>query len=165
MTGYSDWNGRGFSEHPGFEDGRPAPGNAETERGAWEAVDALFRVPEGELEVPPFQWQRIRALIEDGRARPPFSLRLRDWLVLRAFAMGAAVSLLLFGMVTLAGLQYRSHMVREHMAELKVYSERATRQLVEAGNPFRLGQQGEGEVANPFEAYFSGGSGNPFAMH
>jgi anti-sigma factor RsiW len=112
----------------------------------WESVDAWFRSGEFSIEVPPFQWQRIAARLQEPE---PVGLlaRLRTlfhpWKLTWNVALG---SLVLAGMI-LGGLEYRRN------AEEKQLLLAVTRYVAEEGarigaeeNPFRVAATSD----NPF---------------
>ena len=134
------------------------------ELGRWRAAEALFRLPELELEVPPFQWQRIQARLEavDARAERPNPIWV--WLRPRALGFGMAVPVLFFALITAAGLQYRNHVENEQLAALKAYSEGVQYSLRTAGNPFRGAVPGDASGENPFTPYQTEDRSNPFLM-
>jgi anti-sigma factor RsiW len=125
-----------------------------------ERLDSLFRSPELEIEVPPFQWTRIQAAIES--LQVPRKRSLFEFLRIprTVWATGLA-SLALFGAVV-GRVTYRQIADARRLAEVTRYSEKMRAETAENANPFSAYLQQE--PANPFSQFQVAGEENPFTM-
>lgn len=127
------------------------------------SLDSLIRLPEFELEVPPYQWQRIRARIMEDPVAPNW----RGWLVAVLKPSKLAVSitmslLLIFGMVFF-GWEYRRHLTEDQLLAIASYSETERQRVGQAENPFRTYSDAPSDE-NPFTRFQTPIAGNPFAV-
>ena len=111
----------------------------------WQVLDELFRSEQA--EVPPFQWQRIAARLQEDRnaARLPRLVSLlRNWRPAWNIALGTAV----IAAVIFSGVEY-SRNVQEKQLLLAVtrYAQEEGVRISADGNPFRTGAAAEN---NPF---------------
>jgi len=128
----------------------------------WHSLDDLFRNPEAQIEVPPFQWTRIEAQLE--ARKPGIMGRLNRLLQSRRLAWSAAFTLVLIAAVTFSGVGYRRHLEKRDFAALAVFNESETRRISEAENPFRALLGGAPDV-NPFRRFQNTEDNNPFSIH
>ncbi len=113
----------------------------------WQSVDALFRSAESEIELPPFQWQRIASRLRlQPRLSPLARLRaqVRPW----NLAWSTALGVLFLGAVIVSGLEYRKYSEEKQLllAVTRYAAEEAER-IAADGNPFKISAAAED---NPF---------------
>jgi len=128
----------------------------------WESLDGLVRSPELEIEVPPFQWQRIHS----GLTASQPATGWKRFLVLatsRRFALRATVATLVIVIVAMYGWQYYYKFDRMNLLKtLAAFSQSESIRLSAAKNPFSA--FGESAIENPFDKFEAKISGkNPFA--
>jgi anti-sigma factor RsiW len=105
---------------------------------SWESIDAWFRSGESSIIVPPFQWQRIAARLQEPEpAGWLLHLRtlMRPWRLTWNLALG---SLVLTGMI-LGGIEYRRNTEEKELllAVTRYVAEEGARIGAEE-NPFRV---------------------------
>jgi anti-sigma factor RsiW len=127
----------------------------------WSSLDDLFRTPDTQIEVPPFQWSRIEAQLQSRQPVP--TGWWRPLLQSHRFALSAALTVLLLVAVTLSGVGYRRHMESRDLAALSVFSESEIRRIESAGNPFRSLVVDRSDE-NPFSRFQIAENGNPFSI-
>jgi anti-sigma factor RsiW len=112
----------------------------------WESIDAWFRSGESTIEVPPFQWRRIAARLQEPQP-VGWLVRLRTMLRPWRPAWNVTVgSLVLAGMI-LGGLEYRRINEEKQLllAVTRYVAEEGAR-IGTDGNPFRVAATSD----NPF---------------
>lgn len=114
----------------------------------WQAVDASFHTPEAEIEVPPFQWQRIAAELRNpapaGVVSRLLALR-RPW----GLAWNVTLATLILGTFLISGLQYRRYSEeRRILYAITSYTAEKGERMGSAGNPFEIAAAVTGN--NPF---------------
>ncbi len=127
----------------------------------WQSVENAFRNSAMEIEVPAFQWTRIRAQLEQA---PVLGWREQLGRVLgkRRLLWSASAGLLLVGMA-IAGLQYRAIQERGELTALAGYSQAEHQRIQAAENPFRIA--GATAADNPFARVQDyANEGNPFMI-
>jgi anti-sigma factor RsiW len=128
----------------------------------WESLDGMFRSPELEIEVPPFQWQRIQSGLTASRPVANNWERFFALLRPRQNAWKAALAVMIIGIVSLSGWQYHRVDQRNQLRALADFSQSESQRLSEARNPFSA--FGEAAIENPFNRFEAKISGvNPFA--
>ncbi len=121
------------------------------------------RAAEFELDVPPFQWQRIQARLESDGIRPISGRRWLEFWTLRRLALQAATGAVLLAVMMLSGLEYRKYLNEQQLTALAAYSRLEQAQLTTSGNPFTgLAQSSSAE--NPFAQLQSPAESNPFVI-
>lgn len=127
------------------------------------SLDSMFRLPEFEIQVPPYQWQRIRARLAGNAVERGW----RGWLVAMlkpsklAFSMTTSI-LLIFGMAFF-GWEYRRHLAEDQFLAIAAYSETERQRIGHAENPFRSYATAPSDE-NPFTRFQTPIAGNPFAV-
>jgi len=113
----------------------------------WQSLDDLFRSEQANLEVPPFQWGRIAARLEETRGAGVPS-GLRSWFLPRQAAWNVALGAAVLAAVIFGGLEY-SRNIQEKQVLLAVtrYAQEEGIRISADGNPFRSGTAAEN---NPF---------------
>ncbi len=113
----------------------------------WQSVEAMFRSGESEIELPPFQWQRIAARLQP---QPPLGLLARFQLQSRPWKLAWNMTLgtLLLGAMIVSGLEYRKYSEEKQLLlAVAQYAKEEGRRIAEDGNPFRIATAAEN---NPF---------------
>ena len=126
------------------------------EVGRWQSVEAMFRSGESEIELPPFQWQRIAAQLREPAPTgilARFRSSLRPW----KFAWNTGLATLALGIALMTGFQfYRIMETKELLLAVTRYANEEGERIGADGNPFRLAAASE---SNPFiKSPFSGDS-------
>jgi predicted anti-sigma-YlaC factor YlaD len=114
---------------------------------ALRSVDILFRNPEAEIEVPPFQWQRIATRMQ---TRPAAGFLARYRLLARPWK--AALATFVLGAAIMTGLQIqRGYADQQLLRAISRYAAAEQQRLGANENPFRtsLGAYHTDET-NPF---------------
>jgi anti-sigma factor RsiW len=104
----------------------------------WKSVDELFRSPESEIPVPPFQWQRIQARMQ---ASAPAGLAGRLPLVFRRWkpAWSGALVTLALGTMIVTGIGIRKSLEeRQLLLAITQYAQEESRRIAADENPFRV---------------------------
>ncbi len=116
---------------------------------AAQGFEGMFRTGNFEIEVPPFQWERIRARLETYRPATGWRDRICEALIPRRAAFKYALGILLTVVVGLSGFEYYRYNERTRLAAFMSYYE-AQRPRIESAD-------------NPFRAYLTAQNQNPFA--
>jgi anti-sigma factor RsiW len=130
---------------------------------AQQSLDQMFRSPDFELEVPAWQWSRIRAGLLETKPAAGWFDRVRALSQPRRFVWGIALSVLIFTAIAVSVWQYRQEAARDDLMQLAQYSEVEQVRLRAAANPFRVAVIS----GNPFTGIHNGSvqrRGNPFAI-
>ncbi|MFH1575045.1 MAG: hypothetical protein ABIG68_13765 [Acidobacteriota bacterium] len=125
--------------HPEFEGLRAhieSCGHCLEEARTWRTLNGLVRAHAPEIEVPPFQWQRIAARLSE-RPRPSRFVQLLASLRVHRLAWNAAVGAVLVAAITISGLEIHQYRQERALTPIAVYSEAEGRRLLSAENPFR----------------------------
>jgi hypothetical protein len=126
----------------------------------WQSLDALFRSRQDEIEVPPFQWQRIAAQI---RQPAPAGVLARFALFFKPqkLVWNAVLATFLLGAVIFAGIEYLKN-TEEKMYLLAItrYATVEIKQVTADGNPF---QTASASYDNPFAKSPFAGNRKPSA--
>jgi len=128
----------------------------------WESLDDLVRSPDLEIEVPPFQWQRIQSRLA---ASKPAASGWTSFLGLtrpRTVAWKAAAAALVMGIAALFGWHYYYKVDQiNKLQALAAFSQSENLRLSAAKNPFTA--FGMSAIENPFGQFEVEISGkNPF---
>lgn len=127
------------------------------------SVDAMFRSPEFEIDVPPFHWQRIRARLEESQPAVGWWERVYEAIKPQRLAWACALGILLAVVLSLSGLEYHRYTERNQFAALVTYSESERQRIQSADNPFRGFSAANNE--NPFARFqIPDDRINPFAV-
>ncbi len=126
----------------------------------WESLKSLFRSPDLEIEVPLYQWQRIKARLQSSKVEKQWLRLIFGWRPTR-LAYGIAFGLLLLFGASLLGWEYRRHLAQEDFLAIAAYSESQQVLLARAENPFAT-YASVPAGGNPFTKYQSPGESNPF---
>jgi anti-sigma factor RsiW len=123
---------------------------------SWQTIEGMFRDADLEIEVPAFQWARIKAQL----AVPAPAPRAAGWLRSLFGRPGwAAAAGLLVCALTLTGVGYQKFAERSQLRDLAQFSVGERQRLVKAENPFRSDDE-----SNPFARIQDYADvGNPFA--
>jgi len=129
----------------------------------WESLDNMIRSPKLEIEVSPFQWQRIQSRLTASRQEANSWKRFFALTKPRQVVWKAAVAVLIVSIVSLSGWQYLYKAGRaSQLKELAAFSQSESLRLSVAKNPFST--FGESAIENPFDRFEVKISGkNPFA--
>jgi hypothetical protein len=128
------------------------------------SVDALFRSPEFEIEVPPFQWERIRERLEEHQPAMGWWEQVCEAVKPQRPAWTYALGILLAVVLSLSGLEYYSNIEARQFLAIATYSESERQRIESADNPFRGLLAAENE--NPFTRFqIPDDRTNPFAVH
>jgi anti-sigma factor RsiW len=127
----------------------------------WHSLDDLFRAPEAQIDVPPYQWTRIEAQLQS--RKPGFFGSLDRFLSAHRLAWGTALAALLMVAVTVSGVGYRRYQTQRDLAALSHFSESETRRIHSAENPFRSLVGGISDE-NPFSRFHTTEDENPFSF-
>lgn len=129
----------------------------------WESIDNIFRSPELEIEVPPFQWQRIQSRLTSSRPVASGWKRFSAFAGPRQLAWKAAVAVLVMGIVSILGWQYYYRVGQiSQLESLAAFSQSESLRLSAANNPFSA--FAESAIENPFDQFEVKTSGkNPFS--
>ena len=126
----------------------------------WQSLDSMFRSADADIEVPPFQWQRIAARL---RTPAPAGImdRLRPLFQPWKLAWNVTLATILLGAVIFSGLEYRKNFEEKQLLlAITRYAQEEGQRIVADGNPF-------GTVAaerdNPFARSPFGGESRPGA--
>jgi anti-sigma factor RsiW len=119
----------------------------------WRGIDAAFRSPELDIEVPPFLWQRIASRINTSPGRQPWLERITALALPRSMVWRGVAAVGLVLVLTLTGVRFVKYradsrilsMIGDSKPEWKV--ENPFQQLVE-----------ESTEENPFEKLLSSGT-------
>jgi anti-sigma factor RsiW len=119
----------------------------------WRGIDAAFRSPELDIEVPPFLWQRIASRINTPPGRPRWRERIIALVLPRSMVWRGVAAVGLVLVLTLTGVRFVKYradsrilsMIGDSKPEWKV--ENPFQQLVE-----------EPTEENPFEKLLSSGT-------
>lgn len=128
------------------------------ELNVWQKTDSLFRAPELVLDVPPFQWSRIAARLQEP-VQVPVRQRWLRLLFARPAIWGIAAAVVFVSAALLGGLEYRRKENRE-----KMLAHILTTPGEQASNPFReyLALKTEN---NPFDEFrYPQKKENPFSQ-
>jgi hypothetical protein len=130
----------------------------------WQSFEAACKTPEFELEVPPFQWQRIQSRLEQENPEPASFKRWIGWLLRpQILYRGAMASLL--GLVFLySGFEYRLYVKTNQMKDLAAFSALEHARLQAAYNPFS-DLTNDSYSQNPFAEIQKTEGNNPFGNH
>jgi anti-sigma factor RsiW len=121
----------------------------------WRGIDAAFRSPELDLEVPPFLWQRIASQIKTPPAQQGWRERIAAPTLLRSMVWRGVATVGLVLVLTLAGVRIAKY--RADSRILSMIGDSKPEWIVE--NPFqRLVEETTDE--NPFEKFLSSGTRN-----
>jgi anti-sigma factor RsiW len=129
----------------------------------WHSLDSMIRAGEMEIQVPPFQWARIRERLQEHRAEPAI---LEQWGRLfksRRLAWSTALGLLMAIAVTYGGFEYRKNVQAKEYAALVAFSESEERRINAAGNPFSAIVD-SAQRENPFSEFQAPSKINPFSI-
>jgi anti-sigma factor RsiW len=127
----------------------------------WQKLEDAFRDPAIEIEVPAFQWTRIRARLEQAPALG-WRGQLSRMLGKRRLLWSASAGLLLVT-IAVAGLQYRAALERGQLTALAGYSQAEYKRIQAAENPFRIAAASD--AVNPFaQVQDYANEGNPFLI-
>jgi hypothetical protein len=126
----------------------------------WQSFDSTFRSGAAEIEVPPFQWQRIAAQIQTptpigilARLRPLF----QPW----KLAWNVTLATILLGAVIFSGIEYRKDFEEKQLLlAITRYSQEEGERIAADGNPF---QTAGAERNNPFARSPFAGESRPSA--
>jgi anti-sigma factor RsiW len=124
---------------------------------ALRALDGVFRMPELELPVPEWQWQRIQARLETSRPAPGWLERMGILPAQRQIAWGMGVSLLALAIIGVSTWQFRQQARENRLMELVQYTEAEHQRLKTAENPFRMYAIGAGNPFTRAQSTFTGG--------
>lgn len=113
-----------------------------------ESIDGIFRSKEFEIDAAPFQWERIRARLEESQPAMGWWEQVYDAFKSRQLAWKFALGILFAVVMSLSGWEYHRHIERNQLGALIAYSESERERIESADNPFR--------------GVTAGGSGNPF---
>jgi hypothetical protein len=129
----------------------------------WESLDDLVRSPELEIDVPPFQWQRIRSRLTESSPKVMGWQRFIALAKPRQVALKSAFAVLLIAVASLSVRQYYNRIGQiNQLKTLADFSQSESLRLSEAKNPFSA--YAESAVENPFDKFEARISGkNPFA--
>jgi hypothetical protein len=127
------------------------------------SVDAVFRSREFEIDAPPFQWERIRARLEESQPAMGWWERVYEAFKPRQLAWKFALGTLLAVVLSLSGLEYHRYIERNQFGALVAYSESERQRMESADNPFRSPSAAQTE--NPFTRFqIQDDRSNPFAI-
>jgi anti-sigma factor RsiW len=120
----------------------------------WRGIEAAFRSPELDIEVPPFLWQRIASRISAAPGRQGWRERIRALALPRSMAWTGVAAVALVLLLTFTGVRFAKF--RADSRILSMIEESKPEWKVE--NPFqRLVDETTDE--NPFEKLLSTRSG------
>jgi hypothetical protein len=129
----------------------------------WKSLDEMVRLPELEIEVPPFQWQRIQSRLAASTPMAGGWNNLFAWARPRPMAWKAAVAVMAMCLAALFSWQYHNNKVDQanRLKALAIFIQSESLRLSAAKNPF--GAFAESAIANPFDQFEAKISGkNPF---
>lgn len=130
----------------------------------WRSVDRVFRAPELEIDIPPFQWRQIRVRLESHEAPAGWLERLAEQLKPRALAWKVAFVTSIVAVIVFSGLQYHGQLIDKQLVALTHYSQSEKLRLAGVENPFRRYGVTE-RTENPFTSLLESGSNtNPFII-
>lgn len=122
----------------------------------WRSMEAAFRTADLDLEVPPFQWQRIVARIQSGPSVVDWRHRLASFIRFALPTRRAVVAFAAFvAVVSLATFEYwKTRSEQRILAEIARYDAEWHTQFP-SENPFRSYEEPL-PSANPFEEFVRG---------
>ena len=126
----------------------------------WQSFDSMFRSANADIEVPPFQWQRISARL---RTPAPAGIlaRLRPLFQPWKLAWNVTLATILLGAVIFSGLEYRkSFEEKQLLLVIARYAQEEGQRIVADDNPFRAVAV---ERDNPFAKSPFAGESRPSA--
>jgi anti-sigma factor RsiW len=124
---------------------------------AWRQAEKLVRAHAPRIEVPPFEWRRIAARLDEKKSGAGWFARFAGSVRAHRLAWNAALGTLLIAAITASGLEFRRHARDQVLVPIMAYAASETARLGSAGNPFQAYVDAASDE-NPF-AKFTGGIG------
>ena len=103
----------------------------------WQSFDSTFRSADADIEVPPFQWQRIAMRL---RTPAPAGIlaRLRPLFQPWKLAWNVTLATILLGAVIVSGLEYRKNTEEKQLLfAIAQYAQEEGQRTLANDNPFR----------------------------
>jgi len=108
-----------------------------SEAALWRELNRLVRAHVPQIDVPPFQWERIAARLGESGPKAGFAERIRATFRAHRLAWNTAMGAILVAGITLSGLEYHKLRQQEQLLPIVAYSAAEGQRLTTAGNPFR----------------------------